>query len=117
MSECIAQRTMSERLSAASAAAWFNVAGGRLNEASRGEARVAHARQTAIYFAHVVFRANLTRAGGIFGRDRTTARHACNSVEDRRDDTRFDRACGTLEPAMRLWIERFGVSGTGRGDA
>ena len=104
----ITQRLLSERLSAASVAAWFGVPGARLIEPTRGEARIASARQTAIYFAHVVFRANLTRAGGIFGRDRTTARHACMCVEDRRDNAGFDKACSALEPAMRVWMARFG---------
>lgn len=105
--ESIVSRAMGERLSAASAAAWYGVPGHRLKDETRGQARIAHARQTAIYFAHVVFQASLTRAGGIFGRDRTTARHACNCVEDRRDDRRFDAACGALEPAMQLWLSRF----------
>ncbi|MCA0405873.1 MAG: hypothetical protein LCH39_06960 [Proteobacteria bacterium] len=113
LTNIVAHRALGERLSAASAAAWFGVPGARLTDETRGEARIAHARQTAIYFAHVVFRANLTRAGGIFGRDRTTARHACNCVEDRRDDRRFDEACGALEPAMRLWLSRFGTAGEG----
>lgn len=104
----ISRRLLSERLSAASVAAWFGVPGARLVEPTRGEARIASARQTAIYFAHVVFRANLTRAGGIFGRDRTTARHACMCVEDRRDNVGFDKACNALEPAMRVWMARFG---------
>jgi Bacterial dnaA protein helix-turn-helix len=108
LTDLVSRRLLAERLSAASAAAWFNIPGARLVEPTRGEARIARARQTAIYFAHVVFRANLTRAGGIFGRDRTTARHACNSIEDRRDDLRFDKACGALEPAMRLWMQQFG---------
>jgi hypothetical protein len=103
----VSRRVLGERLSTASAAAWFGVPGAHLRQPTRGVARIAAARQAAIYFAHVVFCANLTRAGGIVGRDRTTARHACMCMEDRRDDARFDRACGVLEPAMRLWIERF----------
>lgn len=115
LTDMMAHRALGERLSAASAAAWYGVPSPRLSDETRGEARIAHARQTAIYFAHVVFRANLTRAGGIFGRDRTTARHACNRVEDRRDDPRFDEACGALEPAMRLWLSRFGETSDGGG--
>ncbi len=111
--DLLACRLLGERLSAASAAAWYGVPGRRLMDETRCEARIALARQTAIYFAHVVFRASLTRAGGIFGRDRTTARHACNRVEDRRDDRRFDLACGVLEPAMRFWLDRFAEAGAG----
>ncbi len=75
--------------------------------ATRCTSRIAAARQAAIYFAHVVFAANLTRAGRIFGRDRTTARHACSRMEDWRDDGRIDRAFDALEPALKTWIETF----------
>lgn len=101
------RRALSERLSEACAAAWQAVPPRMLRQATRCTARVASARQAAIYFAHVVFAANLTRAGGIFGRDRTTARHACFRMEDWRDDARIDRAFDALEPALRVWLETF----------
>lgn len=101
------RRALSERLSEACAAAWQAVPPRMLRQATRCTARVASARQAAIYIAHVVFAANLTRAGGIFGRDRTTARHACFRMEDWRDDTRIDRAFDALEPALKSWLETF----------
>lgn len=101
------RRALSERLSESCAAAWQAVPPRMLRQATRCTARVASARQAAIYFAHVVFAANLTRAGGIFGRDRTTARHACFRMEDWRDDVRIDRAFDALEPALRVWLETF----------
>lgn len=101
------RRALSERLSEACAAAWQAVPPRMLRQATRCTARVASARQAAIYFAHVVFAANLTRAGGIFGRDRTTARHACFRMEDWRDDVRIDRAFDALEPALKVWLETF----------
>ena len=101
------RRALSERISESCAAAWRAVPSMELRCQSRRTAQVASARQAAIYFAHVVFAANLTRAGGIFGRDRTTARHACSRMEDWRDDGRIDRAFDALEPALRTWVEAF----------
>lgn len=101
------RRALSERLSESCAAAWQAVPPRMLRQATRSTARIASARQAAIYFAHVVFAANLTRAGGIFGRDRTTARHACFRMEDWRDDGRIDRAFDALEPALKSWLEAF----------
>lgn len=101
------RRALSERISESCAAAWRSVPAPRLRGESRNTARVASARQAAIYFAHVVFSANLTRAGRIFGRDRTTARHACQRMEDWREDERIDRAFDALEPALRSWLDAF----------
>jgi hypothetical protein len=39
----------------------------------------------------------------MFDRDRTTAAHACRTVEDCRDDPRFDAALDCLERAIDLW--------------
>lgn len=103
----VLRRALSERLSEACAVAWRAVPPETLRQATRCSARIASARQAAIYFAHVVFAANLTRAGRIFGRDRTTARHACSRMEDWRDDRSIDRAFDVLEPALKTWIEAF----------
>ncbi len=65
--------------------------------ATRGRARIALARQIAMYICHVVCRQSLTDVGRIFGRDRTTVAHACGVVEDRRDEPRFDRTVELLE--------------------
>src|SRR5690606_33064245 len=62
------------------------VAGGR-----RG-AEACRARHISMYLAYVVFQWPLHRVGEAFGRDRTTAGHACRQVEDLRDDPAFD-AC------------------------
>lgn len=57
---------------------------------SRGPKRVALARQAAMYLAHVRTGLTLTQAGAMYGRDRTTAAHACRVIEERRDNVTLD---------------------------
>ena len=72
---------------------------------SRGRARVAMARQVAMYLAHVICGLNLTDAGMLFGRDRTTAAHACRVVERKREDhPEFDRALQLLETIIKVLV-------------
>lgn len=75
----------------------FDVELSDLRGGTRGRAKVAQARQVAMYLAHVVCGMSLTQVGRIFDRDRTTVAHACGLVEDRRDDPCFDRAIELLE--------------------
>jgi len=70
----------------------------------RGRANVALARQTALYLSHVVLGMTLSGAGRLYGRDRTTAAHACRLVEDRRDEPGFDRLLSVLENTVRAQI-------------
>ncbi len=63
-------------------------------------ADAALARQVAIYVAHVGLAETLTAAGRRFGRDRSTAAHACRRVEDRRDDPRFDGLVAGIEATI-----------------
>lgn len=72
----------------------------RLRQAQRGRRPAAEARQIAMYLAHIVFGLSYTRVGICFGRDRTTVRHACALVEDRRDDPARDMALSALELAL-----------------
>jgi chromosomal replication initiation ATPase DnaA len=73
-------------------AATFAVPVTELRLPSRRSADVAFARQTAMYLAHVVFGLTHNKVGKLFRRDRTTARHACMLVEQRRDNAAFDHA-------------------------
>lgn len=66
-----------------------------------------HVRQIAMYVCHVSLRFQLTEIGEAFGRDRTTVGHACNVVEDRRDDAAFDDLVSSLE---RIVGAVFGLS-------
>ncbi len=78
-------------------AATFAVPIAALRGESRGCARAAFARQSAMYLAHVTFGLNCTDVGRLFGRDRTTAAHAFRTVEDKRDDPFFDAVLTALE--------------------
>lgn len=81
----------------------FDVAEQDLTTFNRGVARAAHARQVAMYLAHVTCNLSLTDVGRMFGRDRTTVAHACARIEDERDDPVFDLTLDLLEwavPAM-----------------
>ena len=85
----------------------FRVAPAELCAPTRGRAEAAFARQVAMYLAHVTLGLTLAEVGRQFGRDRTTAAHACALVEDRRDDPRTDRALACLEAALQRWGAAF----------
>jgi hypothetical protein len=72
-----------------------------MRDSSRGRARVALARQMAMYLAHVAGRVSQNEVARAFCRDRATVRHACAVIEDRRDDPRFDRLVGLLEEIVK----------------
>jgi chromosomal replication initiation ATPase DnaA len=80
-------------------AAAFAVPVGELVAASRRSYYAAFARQSAMYLAHVSFGLSFSEIGRAFGRDRTTAAHACRLIEDRRDDPAVDAVLGQLESA------------------
>ncbi len=66
----------------------------------RGCKRTARARQLAMYLAHVGLGLSFTRVGICFGRDRSTVRHACALIEDRRDDPRLEFALTAVENGL-----------------
>jgi chromosomal replication initiation ATPase DnaA len=70
-----------------------------LNASTRRSPAAAFARQSAMYLAHVAFGLSLSDVGRGFGRDRTTAAHACRRIEDRRDDPAIDALMGSIESA------------------
>jgi len=84
----------------------FGIAGMDLRRTTRGRAKVALARQVAMYLAHVGCGLSLTETGRLFSRDRTTVAHACGVIEDRRDDPLFDRVLDLLEWAVPLLTQR-----------
>jgi tellurite resistance protein len=92
-----AQRLCDAALVATAAA--FAVPVGELIASSRRSYTAAFARQSAMYLAHVSFGLSFSEIGRAFGRDRTTAAHACRLIEDRRDDPAVDAVLGQLESA------------------
>lgn len=87
-------------LSIAAAAAAMSIPAVSLAAPERGRARIARARQYAVYLHHVALGASLSACARQFGRDRATVRHACAVIEDLRDDRRFDLAAARLERAV-----------------
>ena len=67
---------------------------------SRCTAEVSRARQVAMYLAHTVCSWPLARVGSAFGRDRSTAAHACQRVEDMREDAAFDALVSACETCV-----------------
>lgn len=84
----------------------FNIRQSEFRSPSRGPAPVAFARQIAMYLTHVCYGLNFTVVGRLFHRDRTTVAHACEVVEDMRDDPDFDYLLSTLETTI---CSMFGV--------
>lgn len=80
----------------------FDVAASDLTGPSRGRARIAFCRQVAMYLTHVHLGLTLTQTGLLFGRDRTTVAHACEIIENSRDDPSFDQSLELLERAFRV---------------
>jgi chromosomal replication initiation ATPase DnaA len=53
-----------------------------------------------MYVTHISCGLSMQEVGILFARDRTTVRHACRLVEDRRDDPVLDRAVELLAWAV-----------------
>ena len=97
-------------------AAAFGLRPDELASEGRGAAEVAFARQVAMYLAHTHLGLPLTEAGGLFRRDRTTARHACRQVEERRDDPRVDTLLEHLERGIDIAVGIARLTTRGRAD-
>lgn len=70
--------------------------------------RAAHARQIAMYLAHVGFALPFDVVGRHFHRDRSTVSHACRVIEDARDDRWLDRRITALDQICRSAISEAG---------
>lgn len=98
--------TASARLAEVATVAATRIPLAGLRAGNRGRKSIALARQTAMYLAHVAFGLSLTRVGICFGRDRTTVRHACALIEDRRDDPGLEFGLAALEVALLATMAR-----------
>lgn len=78
----------------------FTVAPAELTGSTRGRAPIANARMVGMYMAHTSLGLTMSEVGLLFSRDRTTVAHACQVVEDRRDDPGFDRTLDLLDWAL-----------------
>lgn len=94
------QRSQLRRFIDPAVALVFDVEAVELGAATRRSPRAAFARQVAMYLAHVVCGLSMTEVGTLFSRDRTTVSHACEVVEDRRDDPDLDLRVERLECAV-----------------
>jgi hypothetical protein len=83
---------LGERQAEAVAAAWLQAPLREIRQASRRPAPISEARQVGMYLAHKVLNRSMTRVGHVFGRDRTTVRHACSRVDRMRGRHNMDRA-------------------------
>lgn len=90
------------RLAQSAVAYAFDVSAAEIQAPTRRSRKTSHARQAAMYLAHVAFELSLSRVGQAFGRDRSTASHACHRIEDQRDDFAFDQHMDALEACLRL---------------
>lgn len=100
----IDRRTV-RRMIEVTVAAAFSLPVDELSAKTRRTAPVAFARQVSMYCAHVTFGWSLTEAGNVFGRDRTTAAHACRVVEDRRDEPHIDSIVQSVETMLTVWLQ------------
>lgn len=99
-SQAALRATAGARLAEVATVAAIRIPLAGLRAANRGRKPIALARQTAMYLTHVTFGLSLTRIGICFGRDRTTVRHACALIEDRRDDPGLEFGLTALEAAL-----------------
>jgi chromosomal replication initiation ATPase DnaA len=78
----------------------FAVRPGDLCGPRRGAKSVALARQVARYLSHTQLGRSYTATGALFGRDRTTAAHACRTVEEKREKAEIDAIVDCVERAI-----------------
>ena len=93
------RRDMNEIIGPAVAAA-FDVPAAELRAPSRRSARVALARQCAMYLAHATLGWSHAAVAAACGRDRRTVAHACGVIEERREQPAFDAIVSLLETGL-----------------
>ena len=76
---------------------------------TRGASEICFARQISMYLMNVIYGVSLTRIGRAFNRDRSTASHACNLIEDYREDPLLDQKISRLEKFLNASTQLFGA--------
>ncbi|MEO1250880.1 MAG: helix-turn-helix domain-containing protein [Pseudomonadota bacterium] len=104
---CDRSRRVIARLAKEVVCETHGIAHSELLDAPRGGSRLALARQTAAYLAHVVGQLTLNEIAACFNKSRTTISHACISIEDRRDSPIFDLELEYMEKRLRERIADF----------
>lgn len=82
----------------------FSLTRAQINSKNRGKAHIAFARQVAMYLVNISLGLSFTEIGMKFGRDRTTVAHACQLIEDKREDPLFDWSLDLMERSLLLLI-------------
>ena len=68
----------------------------------RGGRTLVMARQIAIYLCRTVFNISAARVARVFNRHHSTVVHACEQIENYREDPRLDRHIQKLEDFLAL---------------
>ena len=71
---------------------------------ARGSRETCTARQVAMYLTYTSFEMSLSRCAYAFDRDRSTVAHACQIIENRRDQLDFDQWVEGLEEVLKQLI-------------
>ncbi len=85
----------------------FKISKDQIFSPDRGKASVALARQIAMYLTHIICGHSFTDIGCFFGRDRTTVSHACQLIEDKREDPEIDWSLDLMEHSILSLINHF----------
>lgn len=88
------------------AAILFGIPARELRKPGRSRLEVARVRQIAMYVSHIVLGITMRDVGRGFDRDRTTVLHACQVVEDLRENREFDAAVAMMEQLASI-LSRF----------
>ena len=72
---------------------------------SRGSAATCKARQMSMYLLHTTLGVSLSLVARAFNRDRSTVAHACNAVENMREDLALDELIEQLSQGLLTVVD------------
>ncbi|GHC69593.1 helix-turn-helix domain-containing protein [Limoniibacter endophyticus] len=91
-------------------AAIFNISSTKIRSGERS-LDISRIRQIAMYVSHVALGLSMSEVGKGFGRDRTTVLHACQVIEELRDDPQFDELITMAERVACAAVRFHGEQG------